>query len=127
MGIEVAQNDSIAVVEKVEDWIYVEAITWSTRRLRRNIAVQDEERRVVYFDGDSEDFEERIGVGDVREIDDGEWKRMMHERDETTAAIASAIKVDNGVVAKVWIANVRQEFCFLKAADENVFAFKEVA
>ena len=64
VGVEVAENERVGVVEEIENWIGVEAVAGRTRGSRRDVTVDDVETAVVDFDVDAENFEKRVDVGE---------------------------------------------------------------
>ena len=69
MGVEVAHNDRIFVVEVVEDGRDIEPVASGAGGDGRHVAVDDVERRLADVDGDGEYFQSVVVVGDVGDVD----------------------------------------------------------
>ena len=127
VGVEVAHNNRVVVVEETKDRSDVEIVAGRTGRVRRDVAVDDVDRSAAEGDVDALDFECSVVVGDWRQVEKSERNGVMNKRDEAAAVVVRSVEADDSVVAESRVANRRRKLGFLKAGDENLVLPEVVA
>ena len=120
MGIEVSEDKSIGVWVS-EESVEIRSVVRRTGGNRRDVDVVDIERRIVGGDGDGEDFEVWIAVGDRRGVQRGEFNVMVDEDGEAATATAIwSIPAKKRVVAEARVVVRGTEFRFLQASHPDI-------
>ena len=104
MGVEVAQHDSVIVVEEVKQRSDVEPITTRTGGERRDVDVDDVEGRSADGDVDADDLQGVVVGRELGCVEKSVADGVMDERDEATPIIGGAVLPDDCVVTEVWVA-----------------------
>ena len=124
MGVPVTEYQTVPLSE-VEDGVDVWEVVVRAGGRRRAVDVSDVVAGVVDGDGCGDDFEVRVGDGDVNWIEgDGV---MDDESDSTSSSSTRTIFSKNVIVWNVWRFVSRLELSFLYSSNFDVVMMEEMA
>ena len=126
MGVEVAQDDSIAVGE-VEQSIEVRLVSWRAGGRRREVDVEDVESRVTKLKTNTENLQDWIINEKVIAVDRNKLDVVPNEDGETTPATTRTIAAKESVIWKRRVSRKRSQLRLLQTCNLDVVIPEEDA
>ena len=127
MGIEVAEDDCVGAIHRVEDGRGVEGVSLGARRGRGHVAVEDDEGRATDDCVDAEDFQGVVGCRDARDVEVAEGDRVVYQNSQASTTATRSVLTDEIVITKGRATCRGGELGLLNTGDENIIVFEKIS